>query len=122
MNTAEIFFTHICCGPLMLILTFIFIKYPPKKINSLYGYRTIRSMKNQDVWQTANTISLKYLFQASVATTIFQGFGIILGNKYTDYILYSYIFLVIAICVSIWMTEVMLNKLFNKEGNRLNKE
>ena len=81
MNTAEIFIAHLSCGPLMLILTFIFMNYPPKKINSLYGYSTRRSMKNQDVWQTANTISLKYLFQALLVTTFFQGFGIILGNK-----------------------------------------
>ena len=120
MNTVELFLIHVCCGPLMLILTFIFMKFPPKKINSLYGYRTRRSMKNQDVWQTANTIALKLLFQASLVTTIFQGFGMILSN--TDYILYSYIFLVITIGVSIWITEVRLNQLFDNKGNRLNKE
>ena len=79
-------------------------------------------MKNQDVWQTANTISVKYLFQVSLATTIFQAFGIALGNKGTDYILYSYIFLIISIGASIWITESRLNQLFDKLGKRLNKE
>lgn len=122
MISEEIFFAHLYCGPLILILTFIFMKYPPKNINSLYGYRTIRSMKNQDVWKTANTISVKYLFQASLATTIFQAFGIASANKDTDYILYAYTFLIISIGASIWITEARLNQLFDKQGKRLNKE
>ena len=28
-------------------------KKPPKKVNGLYGYRTSRSMKNQDTWDFA---------------------------------------------------------------------
>lgn len=122
MISKKILLAHLSCGPLILIITSIFKKYSPKNIYSLYGYRTIRSMKNQDIWQTANTISAKYLFQASLATTIFQTFGIALGNKGTDYILYSYIFLIISIGASIWITEARLNQLFDKQGKRLNKE
>jgi uncharacterized membrane protein len=32
---------------------FILVKYPPKKINQLYGYRTESSMKNQARWDFA---------------------------------------------------------------------
>ncbi len=39
---------------LMLLLGLIFRKFPPKKINSLYGYRTKRSMANQATWRAAN--------------------------------------------------------------------
>ena len=28
----------------------VFMKNPPKRINDFYGYRTKRSMKNQDTW------------------------------------------------------------------------
>ena len=31
-----------------------FLKHPPKNINSLYGYRTTRSMKNQQTWDFAH--------------------------------------------------------------------
>ena len=41
--------------PLMMIaLGYRFIKKPPNKINSLYGYRSSRSMKNKDTWQFAH--------------------------------------------------------------------
>ncbi|WP_156112382.1 SdpI family protein [Lacinutrix jangbogonensis] len=38
------------------ILTFIF---PPKTINTLYGYRTKTSMKNQQTWDFAQVYSSK---------------------------------------------------------------
>jgi uncharacterized membrane protein len=45
-------------GPLLLfILFFIFSLFPPKKINSLYGYRTPNSMKSQENWDFANRYS-----------------------------------------------------------------
>ena len=31
-----------------------FLKHPPKTINALYGYRTARSMKNQETWRFAH--------------------------------------------------------------------
>ena len=31
-----------------------FLKHPPKTINALYGYRTARSMKNQETWNFAH--------------------------------------------------------------------
>ena len=34
----------------------VFLKNPPKSINSFYGYRTKRSMKNQDTWDFAHHI------------------------------------------------------------------
>ncbi|MBS7528849.1 SdpI family protein [Fusibacter paucivorans] len=34
----------------MLVFGKIFMKRPPKKINAFYGYRSSRSMKNQETW------------------------------------------------------------------------
>ncbi|MBT5090322.1 MAG: SdpI family protein [Flavobacteriales bacterium] len=62
---------HLSSGPLLVFFSFIYIIYQPKEVISLYGYRTKRNMKNQDVWLTANRISAKYMFQTSVTTTIF---------------------------------------------------
>jgi len=47
-----------------LILSLVFVlaglvmaKYPPKKINPLYGYRTRRSMQSPEAWRYAQRIS-----------------------------------------------------------------
>lgn len=46
-------------GILFLICGFIFFKFPPKKINSFYGYRTPRSMKSQERWDFAQDYAAK---------------------------------------------------------------
>ena len=39
---------------IMLYFGWRFQKHPPRNINSLYGYRTSRSMKNQQTWDFAH--------------------------------------------------------------------
>ena len=50
----------------MLLLGWLLKKFPPKKINHLYGYRTQRSMKNQATWEAANTYSSLVFFKISL--------------------------------------------------------
>ena len=41
--------------PLIMVgFGLLFMKHPPKSINPLYGYRTRRSMRNQDTWNFAH--------------------------------------------------------------------
>ena len=44
-------------GVVFLIGAQITLRYPPKKINSLYGYRTKNSMKSQQHWDFAQRYS-----------------------------------------------------------------
>ncbi len=53
-------------------LPLYFLKRPPKKINGIYGYRTPRSMKNQEAWDLANRTWAKTLFKYSVSVVIVQ--------------------------------------------------
>lgn len=65
-------------GVLLFVVSFIFIKFPPKKINGLYGYRTLSSMKDQASWDLAQKISSNYLFKGSMALIIWQIFSFLL--------------------------------------------
>lgn len=40
----------------MLYFGWRFLNKPPKNINSIYGYRTSRSMKNQQTWYFAHQV------------------------------------------------------------------
>ena len=102
-------------GPLILFFSFIFSKYQPIKISTIYGYRTTRTMSNNDIWGFANKVSAKYMIKASLAIIIFQLLGMILNYTSEDFFLVNYIFL----GLSIWKTEIEITKFFDKEGNRL---
>jgi uncharacterized membrane protein len=61
-------FVNWIVGPQLIGLIFIAAgliqkHYPPKKINSLYGYRTTTSMKNQQNWDEGNRYSTKLMMQ-----------------------------------------------------------
>ena len=43
-----------------------FLKHPPKNINALYGYRTSRSMKNQQTWDFAHQVCGKLWFRVGL--------------------------------------------------------
>lgn len=52
-------FDEIVAGPqligiLFLISGWLWVIYPPKEINPMYGYRTQASMKTQETWDEAN--------------------------------------------------------------------
>ncbi|MES2274465.1 MAG: SdpI family protein [Bacteroidota bacterium] len=44
-------------GMVFLLVGFIQKKFPPKKINNLYGYRSPAAQKNQQTWDEANRYS-----------------------------------------------------------------
>ncbi len=57
-------------GGLFAIFGYILLKYPPRKINWFYGYRTSSSMKSQERWDFAQRYSARAMIR--------QGFWMIL--------------------------------------------
>ncbi|MES2765946.1 MAG: SdpI family protein [Bacteroidota bacterium] len=95
-------------------------KFPPKEINSWYGYRTPSAMRNQDTWQEANTFSANLIFKAMLLSLIVSVLSIFLFKGEIS-ILISTIFMVAALFGGIIATEIRLKKLFNKDGTRKEK-
>ena len=56
-------------GTLLVIIGMIMLRFPPKKINGLYGYRMPSSMKNQQTWDEANRFAAAYMVKAGFITT-----------------------------------------------------
>lgn len=53
-------------GFVFFIAGIIMMKYPPKKINSFYGYRTPKSMKSQEQWDFAQKFSSKLMVKYGI--------------------------------------------------------
>ncbi|MBX3254129.1 MAG: SdpI family protein [Chitinophagaceae bacterium] len=75
MNNA-LFFIPILMGTFFLIAGFILLKFPGKKINSSYGYRTFRSMKNQQTWDFAQLYSAKESIKLGIILALCSVIGI----------------------------------------------
>jgi uncharacterized membrane protein len=101
---------------LLFLLSIIFWKFPPKKINNLYGYRTFKAMQNQDIWNSANATFNKNLL-------MYAGFSFIaamlLANFTTKELTWQPMVLaILSIIVSIIKTERALSDNFTEEGKR----
>lgn len=64
-------------GFIFIVAGFIQLKFSPKKINNLYGYRTTRSMMNQETWDFAQIYSSKLLMKLGFILALSGSIGII---------------------------------------------
>ncbi len=57
-------------GIIFVVTALITLRFPPKKINYLYGYRTATSMKNQQVWDFSQRYSGIKMLQGGLALVV----------------------------------------------------
>jgi hypothetical protein len=107
----------------MIIFGSFFEKNPPKKINSIYGYRTTMSMKNADTWEFAHKYSGKLWKKIGFITIIvsiiltFLSFTLnenVQGGMTGLLVMVQTVILV----ASIFPVEKELKKNFDQNGNR----
>ncbi len=100
---------HLIIGPPLIILSYLFMRFPPKKINAIYGYRTPRSMRNQEAWDFANKYSSELMFYFCLSVPLFQIVSYFsIGPKPAA--LASTGYLTVGLIVLVIITEVKLKK------------
>lgn len=114
--------------PLIMVIIGLLFKFkPPQKINSVYGYRTAMSMKNQETWRfshhhSGNVFSILGIVSLIVSVLfLLQLKGLsqdAIGNGATVLIVCQ----LIVIVAAIFPTERALRKTFDAEGNRKKEE
>ena len=110
--------------PIMMIgFGLIMWKHTPKDINYIFGYRTTRSMKNEDTWRFAHEycgrlwwrIGLIMLISTAIVHIPFYN-----SSKDTIGIVATIVMTVqvVVLMLSIIPTEIALKKTFNDDGTR----
>jgi uncharacterized membrane protein len=103
----------------------LFLKQVPNKVNSLFGYRTSRSMKNQETWKFANA-HIGKIWEKWGLVSLFLSIVIMIGllgqdkdtiGQFGGLLSGVQVFLLIA---SIFPTESALKKTFDENGRRKN--
>ncbi len=106
----------IALGFIPFVIYLIAKEYPPKNINSFYGYRTNRSMKNEDTWQEANIYANRLFIPVGILTIIIAIICYAYSSRQIVAITgFSLAILSIAV---LGITEWHLHKTFDKHGHR----
>lgn len=64
-------------GVVLMLAGFLMLKFPPKRINGLYGYRTSSSMKSQERWGFSQKFSSTEMIKLGALLTLSSIFGLI---------------------------------------------
>ena len=110
--------------PLIMVgLGNYFLKGGPRQVNSMFGYRTARSMKNEDTWKFAHRhcgriwrrwgITLAFFSLAVMLSTLDKGVPA-MGRTGAILSLMQCVMLV----ASIFPTEWALRRTFDEDGRR----
>lgn len=97
-------------GAIFIIAGLIMLIFPPKKINSLYGYRTPRSMKNIDNWNFAQKFSAKLMMIGGFVTLSIGIFETIFDMDEEVINLSGLIILILFAVILIIITEIKIKK------------
>ena len=103
---------------IVLVVGIIFAMSPPQNINSIVGYRTSTSTKNNDTWVFAQKYSAKALLAIGVITL---ALGLIVGIFLPTNVISVGVTLLVQIVLLILvipLTENALKKNFDNAGNR----
>ncbi len=104
------FLLHLFLGPFLLAVALIFKRFPPKRINRVYGYRTRRSRASQAAWDLANRYSANCLVVGSLAMVGVQILLVLLLEPETSLLTA----LVLVCIVPVGIIPVVERKLKNK--------
>ena len=101
---------------LLFLLSIIFWKFPSKKINNLYGYRTVKAMQNEQIWDFSNSIFNKNLLIYSGISLL----GSLLLASFTSKELtwQPMLLVLLSVLVSVIKTERGLSDKYTEEGER----
>ncbi|WP_272150840.1 SdpI family protein [Tenacibaculum aiptasiae] len=101
---------------LLFLFSIIFYFFPPKKINSLYGYRTNKTMKNETVWKFANTFFIKQFLIYSAVSFVAALIFVFISK---DISWQPMAIMLLSLAVSVIKTEQEVNKNFDEDGNKI---
>ncbi|MCY8105620.1 SdpI family protein [Bacillus mojavensis] len=98
----------------LMIIAGLFIKlFPPKSINSVYGFRTRRSMSDQRLWNEANRYSAALMILSGLIVLVA---GVLLRSSF---IILQLIMLIAACIITFMLTEKRLKHMTKSQGGEL---
>lgn len=123
MTFAECLFSAELIPVLCFIFGILLYKHEPKKINGCYGYRTCRSMKNEDTWKFANNLLGRLWFRGGAVLIVISAAAVLAVNA-SRHDMFSavsglaVIMDLVFMAASIIRVESALKKRFSNDGSR----
>jgi len=108
-----LFLTLALSGVIFVIVGFFTKKFPPEKINHLYGYRTRSSMGSQERWVFAQRISSQEMIRTGFIKILFSLVGLLVQLPSFTAMVAGISILLILIVITFIRVEKAIKRKFN---------
>ncbi|MDW5288334.1 SdpI family protein [Formosa sp. PL04] len=115
MSTNLMFLLPTTTGLIFLVVGFILFKFPPRNINSFYGYRTRSSMKNQARWDFAQQYSSKEFMKLGLVLALMGLMGFVYQPTIITAKIICAILIILSVIVLIVRVETAISSVFKTE-------
>jgi uncharacterized membrane protein len=105
------FLISLLSGLSILIVCLIMLKYPAKQINSLYGYRTQKSMQSEKHWAFAQEYGARRMLVWSTLLSVSSILGLWINLSEIAESGLAILWMLISLAIPIFQTESKLKKL-----------
>ncbi len=112
----SLFFMPLLVGSVFIIAGYLTLKFPPKEVNYLYGYRTKSSMKNKEHWDFAQVYSGKLMIFCGLGLLLLAVFGLLFEISVGKGVFISVLCIIIAVIVLYIKTEKAIKQNFKNEN------
>ncbi len=109
----SLFFMPLLVGSIFILTGFISYKFPPKKINNLYGYRTTNSRKSQERWDFAQKYSAILMIYCGLFLLVISISGLFFDVSEGKGVAIGMFFLILSVIVLIYKTETAIKQNFD---------
>ncbi len=107
-----LFITLVLTGISFMIIRMIISKFPPKKINKFYGYRTKSSMKSQERWDFAQEFSNDLMLKYGILLTLIGIGGYFISMSEVVSVFISIAVILILVFTMFYQTEKAIKEKF----------
>ena len=108
----EIFPMPFLCGTIFIVAGLIQYYFPPKNINSLYGYRTSTSMASKEKWEFAQKFSSVKLIQLGILLALVSLIGFVVEFTDSTKLIIGIVLALVSVLVILVSTEKALKNKF----------
>lgn len=105
----------ILAGAIFMFIGLLMLKFPPKKINWYYGYRTSNSMKDQKRWDFAQIYSAKEIIKLGGLLMLSSLIGIFYKFNEHVAIIIGVGLMLTMVVILLYRVERAINKNFNNK-------
>jgi len=110
-----LFLIPVITGLIFVILAIIMLKFPPKDINSLYGYRTKSSMQNKERWTFAQKYSAIEMAKLGGILTLSGLMGLFINPDAKTGMFIGLGLMIIMVIILLFRVESAIKKKFNNQ-------